>query len=273
MMHFVVCFPLIQPRIQIFTNFLEKEDLMNIFGQYVQVSENIDSASKNTISILKASEKVHIFYKRFSRQLKNKVAAIHCLQALVQHILEPYEGCCCLHGFAVANDRGEAKVFVGATHSGKSTLGAFLINHDNLTYVADDVIMINTQNGTLLPVLRPIHLREEGWQIIKTRYNTQLLGDIENIYGEIRYFPLKRAEKLQSFNLKNIYFILRNDSGVNQEIQLAEQECMIRLIKNSYLPSCLEQNVQGCTHLIHLNVKMSELQYSDMHFVSARINL
>lgn len=269
---FKVELPLVKPIIHILTNVLILEDLENIYGQYVKLLNDNKEISDDCIKIIEKSGKIEILFKDFFRSLKSRQATVHCLQAIIQQMLLPSECCCCLHGFAIANDDGDVSIFVGATHSGKSTLGTFLLNYNNLSYVADDIIMIDVRNNSVMPIFRPIHLRDEGLCVLKTQYKIEPIGDIKIVDDEIRYIPKNLSSNNRNLKLKNIFFISRNERDINHEIELTKQEFIIQIIKNSYLPMSLGETIRNGNKLVLSSIVAKELYYSDMKFVAQVIN-
>lgn len=152
-----------------------------------------------------------------------------------------------LHGASLVHKTtGNAIALVGATGAGKTTLCASLLCSGNWEYLSDDIIVLDTNSGCVIPWAKCMYVRERSliqkmsnaatflaYQQIKLVFN----GETKSVFAPKTCYGASKAV------LKQIYFIHRNHSVERCFCErVSASEAFTKLLKNLRDPVNLKVN-------------------------------
>ena len=109
----------------------------------------------------------------FNRKTFPTIKPLKAIQSILFESTKYDESIFAMHGAAVEHN-GEAYLFLAPTNSGKTTLTTYLTMR-GFSYITDDCILMDRSNFTVYPHANPIHLRSDGFGILKDKgFNTKL---------------------------------------------------------------------------------------------------
>ena len=246
------------------TNCIEVlESLPLIFGQYIF---DFGYHSSNISVIIEEENDLYIVSTIGKRRIFKRIDYLFVFLGKFLHVIETEKSWLLLHGFVVGNSRtNEAVALVGASRSGKSTLGSYLINN-NFDFVSDDIVVVNIDNLMLIPFGRPIHLRPQG---IGALCDSNLIIDIhtQRVITQ-RYLYHYPVDENRKYILKNIYFVHYGRPCMVCQIQ--KDQAIQLLAESVFSISALTQSLRKCDCLRE-KVKLFMLEYTDMNFAREQI--
>ncbi|MBR0232468.1 MAG: hypothetical protein IJQ47_00270 [Synergistaceae bacterium] len=166
------------------------------------------------------------------------------------------------HGAAVEHNK-KAYVFLASSKAGKSTLVSFLTYH-GLKYIADDRVFVNRNNKMVQPVIIPIHLRQNGFDILKSFGESPkeytIVGEGES--KRIVFTPTNFS--VDPLPIQAIMFIKRENKNSFEKIE--KSNSFDSLLKSS---SCVNQIDIDYVRFVNFLSTFSafDLIYKDLFFV------
>ncbi len=215
-----------------------------------------------------------------SCELKEGSAA-EILQITENHMYltaEPKEGLISLHGAAVAKN-GRAVLMLAPTHSGKSTLAAFMYMR-GYDLITDDEIYISSRDMRVLTADKDILLREGGARVLRDTLGENALNGSERVLSGAceRYLIKEKADQVTgtddcTYETAAAVFINGYGSDDPYLRRLGTRDAFTRLIKSRLTPARgADANACGETESImeyyrvisHIAEKTYETEYSDL---------
>lgn len=169
-----------------------------------------------------------------------------------------------LHGAAVCY-KNEVYLLLAPTHTGKTTLTAYLTNN-GLEYVTDDCIIVDSKSLLVHPFQMPLHLRSGGVEVLKGA-GCNIPDNLPLVFeGNVhRYILTPDKERSSPAKIAKLFFIERTENDNSLKLMDGAQSIMSLLkapivnypVNPEYLQFISEIAKIGCYYL----------KYSDMSFV------
>lgn len=161
-----------------------------------------------------------------------------------------------LHGVGIEH-LGKAHIFLAPTTGGKTTLTSYLINK-GLGYISDDCILLNKEDGYIVPYTTPIHLRIGGFEALKKigeqpkeythvddGYVSRLVYTPNNLVVNPlpikRIYYLDRTSNMNKINKRSFYQNF-NTALISQmvltDINSSNTQCFAHFAQNEFIHIC-----------------------------------
>lgn len=161
-----------------------------------------------------------------------------------------------LHGTGIEY-LGKAHIFLAPTTGGKTTLTSYLINK-GLGYISDDCILLNKEDGYIVPYTTPIHLRIGGFEALKKigeqpkeythvddGYVSRLVYTPNNLVVNPlpikRIYYLDRTSNMNKINKRSFYQNF-NTALISQmvltDINSSNTQCFAHFAQNEFIHIC-----------------------------------
>lgn len=231
--------------------------LLHQYGMYVNVGSTLHYS---LIQVTRSGSFYNICHDGSVFLHAKPLQAIH---NIVWTAVQSAENIIPLHGAAVEYN-GKAHVFLSSTGGGKTTLTAYLLNH-NCRYITDDCILLDATNKTVHPCTTPLHLRKGGIQILNRTGNLFDMNSIQESSQLDRYVFVPSQMITYPVSIERIYFICRTASH-NKIHKLSSSEsaqslCYSSLIAIHDIKTFIAQIMPFVRYPCY------NLQYSELEFV------
>lgn len=145
---------------------------------------------------------------------------------------------------------GRVCAFVGSSGTGKTTLTAFMIADERVSYITEDALIVKYNTLNVCPFPRPLLLRPSAIQLL-----SQSLGD-EKILSQCIYNSTldrhvlfhPQISLVESSPLSHIFY-LKRVKGIQRPLLKSNSNCTNSLLENSLLPYQIRNNVLGANTL------------------------
>ena len=201
-----------------------------------------------------------------NRGVEEKISEDYAFQAMKNIIYEETkidEDILAVHSGVVAY-KNKGFILAGYTHSGKSTLTAYLCAK-GFEYLSDDLALIKKENLKLIPYDKPLHLRKGGYEVLK-KYGINFSYGRELKYGDldkIVIYPEK--PEFSEYEMGGIFFIKRTED-LNKVVEVPKQKLILMLMQNQFIFSSPDSELLKVFVRLS-NVNAYEIYYSDMEYV------
>lgn len=166
-----------------------------------------------------------------------------------------YHGSCCFIS-------GKVYLFLGTTHSGKTTLSCFLHHKNNVVSISEDISIVNYVTKEVVPICRPFFIRKNAYRILSEQYNIHL--------DATKTITYNFGERIVCFNSSTIssklykideIIILNLNRG-----EFGKQPCndMKNILENSFSSNNMLKNVASAV-MLYKNIKCSTLKYYNLN--------
>lgn len=168
---------------------------------------------------------------------------------------------------AVLEKNDSTIILPAESGSGKSTLTA-LLTLNGWRLLSDEMALIDNLNGKLIPIARPISLKNESITLIKNVNNDAVFSDIVDDTNKGTISHLKPSndsvEKLENLgSAKAIIFPKFNKQSATIVAKVDKANAFMKIIENSFNYNVLaDVGFKTLSRLIQ-NVDCYEFQYSD----------
>ncbi len=173
-------------------------------------------------------------------------------------------------GVLAKND--QAIIFPAPPGSGKSTLTAYLAL-SGWRLLSDELALINLDTNTVTPFVRPICLKNQSIDLLRSWFPAAVLSDIarNTQKGDVAHVKPPQASVLAGRDTATIVGVVFPHYKVGKETtiyQLDMSETFIQLINNAFNYSILgAQGFSTLTHVVDRCVGF-EIHYSDLQDVA-----
>lgn len=146
---------------------------------------------------------------------------------------------------AVLEKNGKAIILPAESGSGKSTLTAILATH-GWRLLSDEMALINTHDGYLTPIVRPISLKNQSINVVKGIDPALIISDIIDDTNKGTICHLKASdESVSQINNKvkpsHIIFPKYNADSTTRIDEVSKAQAFMRVIENSFNYSLLAE--------------------------------
>lgn len=202
---------------------------------------------------------------------------IHCLSSvndlIVQAAWEMIEVGCnipdrllTVHGGAVAN-KNSCCIIAGTGGSGKTTLVAGLAA-SGFTFIADDVIPIESRSGLLVPIPISMCIKEGSWSVLKDCYPTATTLPIYRRFGKsVRFYPPPLPAvplPTRRYQANAILFPCYSPGSTPQITPIATYDILTELMRsNSIIDSWVPERIDALTAWVS-GIKGYRIIYPDL---------
>lgn len=188
---------------------------------------------KNILNIQISKEKYYYIISVDKHKPYIVEDALSEISSLIIFYRKPIQNYVLLHCAAIAKDN-KALLFIGPTHSGKTTLTTYLINN-GYNYISDDYVAISSNNLNVQPNGNPIHLRLNGMEILTDQCKNMVLSGKYIGNHDKRFILVPKNIIDKAIEIKSIYFSSYSNSAILQLIK-SKQIIMKKIIDNHLLP-------------------------------------
>jgi HprK-related kinase A len=142
-----------------------------------------------------------------------------------------------IHG-AVVEMNGQAIIFPGTPGSGKSTLCAALVC-TGWRLLSDEMTLLSSNDGLIYPIPRPINLKNQSIDVIRTRYPDRHMGTVvrDTLKGTVAHLcPPEDSVRLSAHPAKPAKLVFpKYIPGSETKLEpLAKSRAFIKAIDNSF---------------------------------------
>ncbi|MCE2572324.1 HprK-related kinase A [Motilimonas eburnea] len=197
-------------------------------------------------------------------------------------IASKFHGCLTLHAAVVAKG-GQAMVIPAPPGSGKSTFCALLCLH-GWHLLSDEFAMIDLTSGEVSPLPRPISLKNESIEVVKTSLQQgQKAGVCQGILssefcgtskGRVALYspPVSsHAPQGKTYPIKRVIFPRFTPQQACRFEAMSPAQCLMLLADNSFNFAILGQQAFSCLADIVAQSRAYQLDYSDFSCVLAEL--
>ncbi|MHB1484845.1 MAG: hypothetical protein ACYCYI_09300 [Saccharofermentanales bacterium] len=168
-----------------------------------------------------------------------------------------------LHAGAVSY-MGKANIFVAPTSNGKTTLVTYLI-HNGFDYITDDCVLIDKDEMSVHPYPKPIHMRKDGYDVLKNLDIKPMNVKILCEKNEQKYVFTPQNFVDEKLDIKQIIFIEYNNL-YNEIFTLKPANTIQKLMISSLIPYKIDLNyLKFLNNLSRLECKI--VRYKDMNYI------
>lgn len=239
------------------------ESLSLVFGQYVYnscfLTNNINIDIKSTDYGYIVTTSTH---KRFFKGIEKVLIFL----GKILHSIAVSDSWLLLHGFVIGKtDVSEAVALVGASHSGKSTLGTYLLNN-GYDYISDDLVIVNVNSLEIVPFTRPIHLRAPSIDALKN-YSLNINVEKNKVLSQ-RSLYYHSGINQSTCSLRSIYFV---KYGLPcSVVECSSDYVFDKLVENIFSIGNLPGSILNCKAIIS-RLEFYNLEYTDMNYARDQI--
>ena len=194
-----------------------------------------------------------------------------CVGALIDRLIRAFSvqsPWMLYHASVVCNQEGKCNIFLGGTHSGKTTTCVYLCySIPGLQYISEDICMINVHTGEIIPYPKEVNLRMDALDVL--RKNGVNCRNVEKVtFGDYQRF---RCEMPVQHDVKNFYsahkvYVLSRNARTNAAVKVDLKDSYTAWLQNSYSSSNIENNIVSAL-FISRQMPVYILEYADLQYV------
>lgn len=251
----------------------EKEMITAINYYYNPYTTEDDDKKTNITSVLVELKKQYILIKKEELEKKIRLSSVNVIQQIngvIRSLLNPCHPWNIYHGISYILN-GLVCVMLAPSQTGKSTLAAILKNDQTTEYLAEDLLLINSEKMEIESFRRPIHLRSGAVQYLEkagielNNKRKVTFRDYSRVcimektrdcvkYTIDRFYVLKRQEGLSEIMIKDL---------VGQKLDMLFDNCSI---PTNYRNNLIDSMV------ISEKMDLFEIRYGDTIDLAKNIN-
>lgn len=217
-----------------------------VFIEYYKNDLTITKSNQVSDSI--SSKNIEIIFSKILREIRNKI--------------ELKEGYNLYHASCVKIGE-KVFMFVGESTSGKTTLTAYLSALNNTTILSEDITMVNYFTGEVVPLLRPLLIRNDSYQLLVNEYNLSFSETkLIRYNGGERVVVTKPKDNIKlknSYSLNAILFLHLSPKNIT----ITNNNSFEDLLLHSYSSANIEKNLCSALHL-YKRTPLYNLYYYDL---------
>ena len=219
-------------------DFLVEKELYNTFYPYAAFETNLPVFFQHNDVFVCIDDKIYIevCHRTLSCPYKGIMHAYKSVFAIIRENLQLQDNYAYIHGAAIIVE-GYGFLLLAETGIGKSTLSVYMEQEGGGICLTDDLIIVQKETRSILPVSKYAHIRIEGKSLFKTG-ESMAYNHVTNRYN----YLLSEKRFNRAWPIDCVLVLHRCD---NKQAVLPSPMPMIGVLDNMFLPYQIKNNINS----------------------------